>query len=116
MIDGSPRLATPDAEEVKSAARRFLEAGLCCAVETECGDDTPGCTGAWEPRLLLFPTATATKALGAVQDTVDRQPGARVRLAGYDPERLSRVALPAALICSLRPTPSPSQPRTSHRR
>lgn len=92
----STRLAPPDGEEVMSAARRIFDSGLCCAVESE------SVGAGWEPRLLLFASAAPQAALAAVEDAVTRSPGARVRVAAYDPASLSRVARPAAVVCSPR--------------
>lgn len=96
MPSAEVRLLAPDREEVKSAAGRFFASGLCCAVEVE----RVHASAAWEPRLLLFPSAAPASAIGAVEDTVASVAGSRVRMVGYDPALLSPVRLPAAVICS----------------
>ena len=102
MRPSEARLSEPDGEEVKSAARRIFDAGLCCAVEAE-RRDAPGIgAAAWETRLLLFASAAPSRAVGAVEDTLALLPGTRVRVAAYDPARLCRVAPSAALVCSPR--------------
>jgi ribulose bisphosphate carboxylase small subunit len=87
------RLAPPDREEVKAAARRFIEAGLYCGVETERD-------GRWESRLLALRAAKPREVLAAVEETLALRPGERVRLAGYSPSSLARTGPPAPVVCS----------------
>lgn len=84
-----PGLSLPDQEEVKAAARRFFEAGLCCVVEVE---RDHGTVDAWEPQLLAFRSSTPERLLEAVEETAARYPSGRVRVVGYDSASLTPAA------------------------
>ncbi len=107
----SPRLPAADGEEVVSAARRFFDSGLCCAVEVEHQDGGGHRGDRWEPRMLVFASADPEEALAAVQDTLALMPGTRVRVAAYEPVGLYRVPLPYALVCSPPQAPAVMQAR-----
>ena len=87
-----------DREEVRAAARRYFGAGLCCAVETRRD-------GAWEARILALPSAAAHAVLGAVEETLTIGGNVGVRLAAYSPSSLTRLDLPAPVVCG-RPAPA----------
>jgi translation elongation factor EF-Ts len=65
-----------DREEARAAARRYFGAGPCCA---------------------------PVGVLAEVEETLAR--GVRVRLAAYSPSSLTRLDLPAPVVCS-RPAPA----------
>jgi hypothetical protein len=92
-------LAAPDREEVRAAARRCFEAGLCCAVEVE---REPGQLdpATWEPRILVFRSGTAIDVLEAVEETIALGPERRVRVAGYAATSLTRTSWPVPVVCS----------------
>jgi hypothetical protein len=87
-----------DREEVRAVARRYSSAGLCCAVETER-------RGRWESRVLALRSASPNAVLAAVEETLASRPGERVRLAAYSGSTLTRLDLPAPVVCS-RPAPA----------
>lgn len=81
-----------DREEIRAAARRYFAAGLCCAVETRRD-------GRWESRVLALRSASPDAVFAAVEDTLADDRG-RVRLAAYSPSSLTRLDLPAPVVCS----------------
>jgi hypothetical protein len=80
-----------DREEVRAVARRYFAAGLCCAVEIPR-------EGAWEPYLLALRSASPDAVLEEVEEALARE--ARVRLAAYSASSLTRIDLPAPVVCS----------------
>ncbi len=80
-----------DREEVRAVARRYFAAGLCCAVEMPRD-------GAWEPCVLALRSASPDAVLEEVEEALARN--ARVRLAAYTPSSLTRIDLPAPVVCS----------------
>jgi hypothetical protein len=80
-----------DQEEVRAVAHRYFAAGLCCAVETRRD-------GRWESRVLALRSASPDAVLAEVRETLAR--GVPVRLAAYSPSSLSRLDLPAPIVCS----------------
>jgi ribulose bisphosphate carboxylase small subunit len=87
-----------DREEIRAVARRYFGAGLCCAVETQR-------RGRWESRVLALHSASPGAVLAAVEETLAGRPGERVRLAAYSGSSLTRLDLPAPIVCS-RPAPA----------
>jgi hypothetical protein len=83
-------MLAPDREQVRAVARRFFAAGLGCGVETQC-------EGRWEPCVLALRSASPDAVLAEVEQTLAR--GVRVRLAAYSPSSLTRIDVPAPVIC-----------------
>jgi len=80
-----------DQEEIRAVARRYFAAGLGCAVETQ----RDGC---WEPCVLALRSASPQAVLEEVEETLAR--GVPVRLAAYSTSSLTRIDLPAPVVCS----------------
>ena len=80
----------PDREELRAVARRYFAAGLGCAVETQR-------EGRWEPCVLALRSATPDAVLAEVEETLAR--GVRVRLAAYSSSSLTRIDVPAPIMC-----------------
>jgi hypothetical protein len=83
-------MLAPDREEVRAVARRYFAAGLGCALETQR-------EGRWEPCVLALRSASPNAVLEEVEKTLAR--GVRVRLAAYSPSSLTRIDLPAPVMC-----------------
>jgi hypothetical protein len=49
--------------------------------------------------MLALPSAVPEAVLEAVEETLAHRPGVSVRLAAYSPSALTRVALPAPVVC-----------------
>jgi ribulose bisphosphate carboxylase small subunit len=92
-------LAPGEQEAVVAAARRFFDARLCFAVEVE-QRTANGSPERWEPCLLVLRSASVVEALDAIEEIVNLAPERRIRLAGYSPRHLTRVASPAPVVCS----------------
>lgn len=80
-----------DREEIRATARRYFRAGLCCAVETPRN-------GRWESQVLILSSARPDAVLQEAEAMLIS--GARVRLAAYSPSSLTRLDLPAPVVCS----------------
>jgi hypothetical protein len=80
-----------DREEVRAAARRYVGAGLCCVIEIRR-------EGRWESRVLALRSASPDDVLAEAEETLAR--GVRVRLGAYSPSSLTRLDLPAPVVCS----------------
>ncbi|MGH2984777.1 MAG: hypothetical protein ACRDK5_11085 [Solirubrobacterales bacterium] len=98
-------------------ARSFLSRSLCCAVEvclpTEAGAGVV--SWRWEPSLVVLRDGEVGEVVEAVAETIRAHPNRDVRIAGYDPSRLRRVASPPPFVCFQAGArgPQPQEPTTS---
>lgn len=82
------------------AADAFLSRSLCCAVEVRSpGEDGGPDRWRWEPSLVVLRDGDVREAIEAIAETARAHPDRDVRIAGYDPARLTRVASPPPFVC-----------------
>jgi hypothetical protein len=93
-------LAPGDYGDVAAVAQRFFDAERCLAVEVERQGGNGASRERWEPRVLVFRSASLAEAVEAIGQIIGSAPERRIRFSGYLPSELTPAASPAPVVCS----------------